>query len=118
MIEIASHESEDFRVVTEYGDCRIGMIRHSDRFSRFAELEKHNQTDEAFVLLSGAATLYTDKETIPMEQNLVYNVPVGVWHHIVVSEGAVVLVVENKNTTVENSEKRYLNTSEEKYAYK
>lgn len=43
-----------------------------------------------------------------MEPYKVYNVKKGLWHHIVVSEDASVLIVENCDTTDENSEKRKL----------
>ena len=43
-----------------------------------------------------------------MEKCKVYNVKKGLWHHIVVSEDATVLVVENSNTTKENTERKYL----------
>ena len=36
----------------------------------------------------------------------VYNVPKGVWHHIKVSKNITVLVVENRNTSKENTERR------------
>ena len=112
MIEIYAHEGEDFAVMTQFEGWKIGMISHSERFSRFAVLERHLCTDEAFVLLLGEATLYTDRETVKMEKGKVYNIPAGVWHHIVVSEDARVLVVENSNTSKENSEKKYMDEKE------
>ena len=48
------------------------------------------------------------KEEVEMTVGSVYNVPVGVWHHIVVSEDASVLVVENADTTKDNTEKKKL----------
>ena len=95
--------------MAEYGEWKVGMLNYNQRFSRFAELERHLLTDEVFVLISGTATLYSDTESIEMETGAVYNVPAGVWHHIVVSEDASVLVVENRNTSADNTEKKYLN---------
>ena len=57
--------------------------------------------------MDGTATLYTEEEQCEMEKNVLYNIPAGVWHHIVVSEDATVLVVENSNTTKENTEKKW-----------
>ena len=107
MIEIAAHRGEGFSVMSEFGEWKIGMLRHSERFSRLGEMERHMLTDEAFVLLSGEATLYTDKEELSMQKETVYTVPVGVWHHIVVNEDACVLVVENRSTSKENTQKKY-----------
>ena len=84
------------------------MLRYCERFSRVDELERHLKTDEIFVLLEGKATLYTDKEEVEMVVGSVYNVPVGVWHHIVVSEDASVLIVENADTAKDNTEKKKL----------
>ena len=67
------------------------------------------KTDEAFVLLSGEATLYTENEIMPMQTNTVYNIPKGEWHHITVSRDATVMVVENSNTCMDNTERRAKN---------
>ena len=41
-----------------------------------------------------------------MEMCTIYNVRKAAWHHIVVSEDATVLVVENSNTSRDNTEKK------------
>ena len=107
MIEVRKHTAEGFKVMTEYGEWKVGILRYNERFSRLGEMERHLLTDEVFVLVSGKATLYTESEAVEMEQGSVYTVPVGVWHHIVVSEDASVVVVENRNTSIENTEKKY-----------
>ncbi len=112
MIEKNSHQSLGFKVMTSFDGWKVGILRYCERFSRLGEMERHLLTDEVFVLTSGKATLCTDKETVQMETNTVYTVPVGVWHHIVVSEDASVIVVENKNTSIENTEKRYFEQEE------
>ena len=93
--------------MAESGEWKVGMLRFNERFSSLREMERHMLTDEVFVLISGSATLYTDGETLEMEIGTVYTVPAAVWHHIVVSEDASVLVVENRNTSIENTEKKY-----------
>ena len=107
MIEIGTHTDAGFKVMVESGEWKLGLLRYNERFSRFAEMERHLLTDEVFVLLAGEATLYTDRETLKMKQGSVYNVPTGVWHHIVVSTDATVLVVEDRSTSKENTEKKY-----------
>lgn len=109
MIEVTVHKDEGFKVMTEYGEWKVGLLHYNRRFSRLGEMERHLLTDEIFILANGSATLYTDRQTLKMEQGAVYNVPVGVWHHIVVSEDASVIVVENRNTAPENTEKKYFN---------
>ena len=108
-MEAIIHKGDGFRVLKEYEGWKIGYLRYNDRFSKFEEMERHLETDEVFVLLEGTATLYTEEETCQMEKSVLYNIPKGVWHHIVVSKDATVLVVENSNTTKENTEKMWRN---------
>lgn len=108
MIDTYTYCDEDFKVLLEYDKWKIGFLRYSDRFSEFKQLERHLETDEAFVLLEGEATLHTETESVSMRKCVLYNIPKGVWHHVVVSEDATVMVVENSNTSKENTEKRML----------
>ncbi len=104
-MQIFDYNGEDFSAVMKYEGWKIGFLRYSERFSAFRVLERHNLTDEAFVLLAGSATLYEDRTPTVMEPCKVYNIPKGVWHHIVVSEDATVLVIENSNTSKDNTER-------------
>lgn len=105
-VTISRFDGTDFQVMTQFEGWAIGLLRHSQRFSACCQMERHLLTDEAFILLDGSATLYVEKEIYPMEKCTVYNVKKAAWHHIVVSEDATVLVVENSNTSLENTEKR------------
>ena len=109
-MEKCSYNGEDFKAVLTTTDWKIGLLRFSERFSKFSVLERHLKTDEAFVLLYGNADLYIKGEDekvqiIPMESGIIYNVPKGEWHHIVVSEDALVMVVEDSDTSKENTER-------------
>ena len=109
-MEKYSYNGEDFKAVLTTTDWKIGLLRFSERFSKFSVLERHLKTDEAFVLLNGSADLYIKNadetlEITPMENGVVYNIPKGEWHHIVVSRDALVMVVENSDTSKENTER-------------
>lgn len=104
-IEELTYSGKDFAVLKQYAGWKLGFLRYSQRFSKFTELERHLQTDEVFVLLEGTATLYTKTEKRSMKAGILYNIPRGIWHHIVVSPDATVLVIENSNTTKENTER-------------
>lgn len=106
MIEQYSFTGEDFEVLKNCENWKIGFLRYSERFSEFKQLERHLRTDEAFILLDGRAVLYTENERCEMKKCTLYNIPKGVWHHIVVSRDATVMVVENADTSAENTEKR------------
>ena len=105
-IEATTFTGSDFKVMTAFEGWKIGFLRYSDRFSDFKVIERHNETDEVFVLLEGTATLYVEDESVEMEKCTVYNVKKGLWHHIVVSQDATVMVVENSNTSLANTERR------------
>lgn len=109
MIEKYTFSGEDFKVLMKFSNWKIGFLRYSERFSRFEQLERHLETDEAFVLLSGEAMLYTETEVCKMDKCFVYNIPKGVWHHITVSKNATVLIVENSDTSKDNTEKKIKN---------
>ena len=108
MIEKSSFTGQDFCVVKQFEGWKIGFLRYSQRFSSFDRLERHMLTDEAFILLEGEATLYTDTESVKMQKNVVYNIPKGGWHHITVSLDATVMVVENSSTSQENTQIKFI----------
>ena len=110
MIEILGYTGEGYRPLVDFESWRVAFLRRNERFASLTGLERHLETDEVFVLLEGEATLYTRDEggvlhSFAMAERAVYNVKRGVWHHIVASEGATVLIVENANTTKENTER-------------
>lgn len=95
-----------WQVAVETERWKLAYLGHCERFGSLTGMERHLQTDEAFVLLRGSASLYVEDAVTQMETGVVYNVKKGEWHHIVVSEDASVLVIENSDTTPENTEKR------------
>ncbi len=70
------------------------------------QVERHEATDEVFILIKGEAALVvgsqTDDglalETLRMEPGVTYNIPSGVWHTIVTAPGMQVMIVERDNT--------------------
>lgn len=91
-----------------YGEWRIAYLNHAPMFTRegITYLERHNETDEVFILLEGQASLYMGENAkeVVMEKFRSYVVKKSAWHNIVVSEDAKVLIVENKNTGKHNSD--------------
>ena len=110
-IEIFEHNGAGYEPTMNYGAWRVALANtaphlHEDTYER---IERHNETDEVFVLLYGCATLVIGKEQkrYKMENGKIYNVKAGVWHAILIEENAKVLIVENHNTSIENSEYYY-----------
>lgn len=113
MIETITYSGDGWKVLKEFEGWKIGYLRYCDRFSELTEMECHLKTDEVFVLLEGEAVLYTETEAIAMERGILYNIPKGEWHHIVVSRDTTVLVIENSNTSKGNTKKRYLDVGKQ-----
>lgn len=108
-MEITRGGNEAWTVGAQFESWLVGLLTYGEKFSKLSMLERHNLTDEAFLLVKGSATLYIADKDInisgyKMEQGALYTVSKGEWHHIVVSEDALVVVVENSDTTRENSD--------------
>ena len=109
MIEIYEHSGEGYLPLIDFQSWRVAILRYNKRFCKLTGLERHLETDEVFVLLEGDATLVAGEPgnttEYKMERNKIYNIPKGVWHHIIVTPDAYVLIVENSDTSVENTER-------------
>lgn len=109
-IAVYDYAGAGYEATMNYGEWRVALMNYADELAKLNKYERHLETDEVFVLLEGRATLVVGeaREEHKMERFRIYNVKRGVWHGIVYSPDARVLIVENHNTTEENSEKYYL----------
>lgn len=115
-LEIAEYRGPGYKALVYFEGWRVAFL--NDDPSRFRRetmpyLERHNETDELFVLTAGKCTLYIGDgegdelgniETVEMEPNRMYNVKKGVWHNLVGNEEMVLLIVENATTSKANSD--------------
>lgn len=112
-IEVSSYEKEGYSPVVDYMEWRVAILNYIDELEieNITTMQKHNETDEVFVLLKGNCTLITggkgdsveEIDSIKMEPYKLYNVKRGVWHtHTLDKEGSV-LIIENRNTCDDNS---------------
>ena len=112
MVEIHEYTGGGYKPLVDYESWRVAVLRYAEEFTAVKGLERHLETDEVFVLLEGEATLVTEEadglREWKMERGKIYNVLKGVWHHIIVTPDANVLIVENRNTSAENSERKRL----------
>ena len=115
-LDILEHSGTEYRRLVNNAKWTLASLNWAPRFdeSNVCELERHNLTDETFVLLNGKATLLVGEkaERVEMEPLKYYNVRAGIWHHIIVSEDARVLIAENANTSKDNTEYLSLATGE------
>jgi ureidoglycolate hydrolase len=118
LVETGSSFEKQFTPVLKTGDWQVAMLRQCDKVrpDNIQQVERHNNTDEVFILTLGKANLIIleDKDTrlnpyvITMQLNIAYNVKKSVWHHIVLSEDAHVIIFEKADTSRENSEYKTL----------
>ena len=102
----------------------LAALNYAERFDErnIVDLERHNLTDETFVLLEGEATLLTAiapgatgipvrVSRLPMVPLRYYNVRAGIWHNIIVKPGTRCLIAENADTSKDNTDYLEIATS-------
>ena len=124
-IETKEYRGPAYVPVVDYDAWRVAIMRYCDDLlvDNLCYMQKHDETDEVFVLLEGKCILYAagegetleEIEGIDLEPLKVYNVKKGIWHTHALSEDATVLIVENRDTDDSNSPRLDMN-SEEKEA--
>ena len=76
------------------------------------KVERHNQTDEVFVLMRRRGVLIIESndtiQVIDMQPGVIYDVTNGTWHGVLGTYDAAWLVVESDDTNDENSDYRQL----------
>ena len=107
-LDILEHTGDEYRRLVNGAKWTLASLNYAPRFDErnLADLERHNLTDETFVLLEGEATLLVGEnaERIRLEPVKFYNVRAGIWHNIIVTPGTRVLVAENANTSKDNTD--------------
>ena len=107
-IEITTSSVEGYVPLIHSGGWRIAVINSCERLleENRDRAERHMLTDEVFVLLSGRATLIVgnNRKRYVLDEGKVYNIKHGVWHTIALERDSKVLVIENDDTSPENTE--------------
>lgn len=114
-VETASYEGVGYKPLVQFEGWRAAVLNDNPskyRRETTADLERHLETDEVFILLSGQCSLYIggagdapeNIELLPLEPRVFYNVKKGVWHNLIGSPDMSLVIVENANTSVHNSE--------------
>jgi mannose-6-phosphate isomerase-like protein (cupin superfamily) len=113
LLEIKEYTGEGYKPVIDYEAWRVAILNYCEELlpENITKMQKHDESDEVFVVLKGEFILYIgegkDKIDYIYAQKLeplkMYNVKKGVWHTHTLSKDAMVLIVENKNTDLSNS---------------
>ena len=114
-MKIASYEFSGEGMHREYENEKwtvgIKNWKPSNDITGIDTLERHNQTDELFVLLAGSCTLISAEETadgmvfdkVEMESGKLYNIPMTLWHNTITAKGTKMILIEDSNTGENNS---------------
>ena len=114
LLQIRDYQGEGFRPLVDFGAWRVAVLRPraDTRADGITMMERHNQTDEVFVLLRGKGVLILGGNgpqlegvlEASMEPGKIYNVRCNVWHAVLLDRDASVLIIENRDTSADNSE--------------
>ena len=117
-IDVTSYQGEGYLPMIDFEAWRVAILRYCEELEvqNLTTMQKHNETDEVFILLEGNCTLFTggkgdfihDIDAIAMKPLQLYNVKQGVWHTHTLDHAATVLIVENRDTSDNNSPKAIL----------
>jgi mannose-6-phosphate isomerase-like protein (cupin superfamily) len=121
-IEVSKFEGEGMGRVYENKKWMVGIKnwKLANDISCLDCLERHNETDETFVLLSGHCTLIYANEVagglemraVVMEPFKVYTIPATLWHNTVTRRNTKMALIEDSATGPANSDVRALNPDE------
>jgi len=112
-IEITNFPVTDYEPLVDYEGWRVAVLAFCENTTlpKIQTMQRHDLTDEVFVLIRGNCTLLTggngdvpgEMEAVKLEPHKVYNVKKGFWHNHVLDEDGIVLIVENQDTCDDNS---------------
>ena len=121
-IENYAFEGEGMQRVFENEKWTVGIKnwKPANDITGIDCLERHNKTHELFVLVEGSCTLIYANETesglelgaVKMEPDKVYNIPATLWHNTVTCKDTKMILIEDSNTSMENSDILALNESQ------
>ncbi len=113
LLEIRTYVGEGYTPLVAFGAWRVAILRFIDDLQphQLDRMQRHDETDEVFVLLAGRCILFLgegDNEIVRIHAqeimpHTIYNVKRSVWHTHALSEDATVLVIENRDTSDHNS---------------
>ena len=122
MIQLACYDGEGMNRVYENEKWMVGIKNWKPANDRTGLdcLERHNETDESFILLKGKCTLVYATQSgaglelgaVKMEPYKLYTIPAGLWHNTVTERDTKLALIEDVSTGAENSDIRNLTEKE------
>lgn len=114
LLEVRSHPGPDYLPLIDYGAWRVAVLNYVPHLEadQLHNLQRHDETDEVFLLLKGRFILFVGEggpdevnalHAVDLQPLTFYNVKKGVWHNHTMTPDASVLIVENVDTNDSNS---------------
>ena len=113
LLEIHQTNRPGFQPMVDSSTWRVGHLSYAPELAadQIVEFQRHDESDELFVLLAGECVLFLGEgeDTITgilaqkMEPFKFYNIKRRAWHGHALSPDARILIVENRDTSLANS---------------
>lgn len=113
LLEIRDYDGDGYQPIIDYDAWRVAILRFHPELEPEAitTMQRHDKTDEVFVLLAGRCILFLGEgeaqidalHAVDMQPLKAYNIKRGVWHTHTLNRDATVLIVENRDTHESNS---------------
>src|SRR3972149_2072678 len=107
LLQIAEYAGMGYQPLIDFANWRVAILRYHAELlpHNIAAAQRHDETDEVFVLLAGRCILFigeghdtlTDIQAADMQPLKLYNVKKSAWHTHTLSRDATVLIVENRD---------------------
>ena len=115
LLQIKRCQDAGYHPQIYYEGWRVAYLNDTPKFhlENMEDMQRHNTSDEVFVLLKGSCTLYIGDggdegpgtvRAVELEPGVIYNVRRGAWHTHATGPDASVLIVENADVSPENSD--------------
>ena len=112
-IETLRYDEKGYKSLVFFENWRVAFMNDSPKttLEGLSYFQKHDETDEVFVLLEGRCVLLMagfgenpgEISAVDMEPGSMYNVKKGAWHTHYFAPNTKVVIVENADTALENS---------------
>jgi ureidoglycolate hydrolase len=114
LIDIQKYDGEGYMSLVTSGTWRVAVLNYLDALQpdRIKTMERHLSTDEVFVLVKGRAKVVVggndtgigELSYYPMVIGEVTNIKQNTWHTIILSKNAHLIITENEDTGIANSQ--------------
>ncbi len=122
LLDITEYNDVGYQPLIAYGAWRVAILNYIDELlpQNIGKMQRHDNTDEVFVLLKGRCILFVAEgidrveqiHAIDMQPLKLYNMKRGTYHTHTLDREAMVLIIENDDTGPTNSPEIDLTTKQ------